>query len=117
MTTLVTEGLLIFLLIITICYCFILDRRLKILRTGQSDLRKVISDLSKTTQIAQQAISGLQATADDVDQRLSAKLQEARALTGQLEHFVSNKQAVTLQKASVTRQAPAGNSIFLRKAG
>ncbi len=117
MMTLVTEGLLIFLLVITIFYCFILDRRLKILRTGQTDLRKVISDLSKTTQTARQAISGLQATADDVDQRLSAKLQEARALTGQLEHFVSDKKVAIPAKVPATRQTPAGNSIFLRKTG
>jgi uncharacterized protein DUF6468 len=117
MTTLVIEGLLILLLVITICYCFILDRRLKNLRTGQTDLRKVISDLSKTTQTAQQAISGLQATADDVDQKLSAKLHEARVLTSQLENFVSDKHMVTSPKVSATRNVPTGNSIFLRKAG
>jgi len=117
MTTLVTEGLLIFLLVITICYCFVLDRRLKVLRNGQSDLRKVILDLSRTTQIAQEAISGLQATADDVDRKLSAKLNEARALTNQLEHFTSTKQTPTPQKTPPARQPATGSSIFLRKAG
>jgi len=117
MTTLAIEGLLIFLLVITICYCFILDRRLKVLRTGQTDLRKVISDLSQTTHTAQEAISGLKATADDVDRKLSAKLDEARALTGQLEHFSDNRQAAPVRDVAVTKQPPAGNSIFLRKAG
>lgn len=117
MTTLAIEGLLIFLLIITICYCFILDQRLKVLRTGQNDLRKVITDLYQTTHTAQEAITGLKATADDVDKKLSAKLDEARALTDQLENFVSSKQPPARQTAPGAKQPPAGNSIFLRKAG
>ncbi len=117
MTTLVIEGMLIFLLLITICYCFVLDRRLKILRSGQTDLRKVITDLSQTTHTAQEAIAGLKATADDVDRKLSAKLDEARALTGQLGHFVENKQQKTGEKVAKPEHLTTGNSIFLSKAG
>ncbi len=117
MTTLAIEGLLIFLLMITICYCFILDRRLKILRSGQTDLRKVISDLSRTTQTAQEAVAGLKATADDVDRKLTEKLNEARALTGELGHFVSSKSAPSLPVASAAKELPTGNSIFLSKTG
>jgi len=117
MTTLVIEGMLIFLLLITICYCFVLDRRLKILRSGQTDLRKVITDLSQTTQTAQEAIAGLKATADDVDKKLSAKLDEARALTGQLGHFVGNQQQKIDEKIAKPKQLKTGNSIFLSKAG
>lgn len=117
MTTLVIEGLLVFLLVITIGYCFVLDRRLKVLRSGQADLRKVILDLSQTTQIAQGAVSGLKATADDVDRRLSAKLDEARALTGQLEHTTASSQVPAVQNLPRATQAPVGNSIFLHKTG
>lgn len=118
MTTLAIEGLLIFLLLITICYCFILDRRLKVLRNGHSDLRKVITDLSQTTQIAREAISGLKATADDVDQRLSEKLNEARDMTSQLENLIDAKQQpLRPQVVPAAKQVPAGNAIFLRKAG
>ena len=117
MTTLAIEGLLIFLLMITIGYCFILDRRLKILRSGQTDLRKVISDLSRTTQTAQEAIAGLKATADDVDRKLTEKLDEARALTGELGQFVSSKSTAPLPKAPATKGFPTGNSIFLNKTG
>lgn len=114
MTTLAIEGLLIFLLVITIVYCFILDRRLKVLRNGQNDLRKVISDLSQTTHVAQQAISGLRATADDVDQKLSVKLDEARAMTRHLEQLVAEESVSVPPLAIVENQAPTGNSIFLR---
>ncbi len=117
MTTLVIEGLLIFLLVITIGYCFVLDQRLKVLRSGQADLRTVILELSQTTQIAQDAVSGLKATADDVDQRLSAKLDEARALTGQLAHPAISSQVPAVQDLTRAAQAPAGNSIFLHKTG
>ena len=117
MTTLAIEGLLIFLLMITICYCFILDRRLKILRSGQTDLRKVISDLSRTTQTAQEAIAGLKATADDVDQKLTEKLNEARALTGELGQFISSKSPSPLSAKPVKKEFSTGNSIFLSKTG
>ncbi len=117
MTTLVIEGLLIFLLVITIGYCFVLDQRLKVLRSGQADLRKVILDLSQTTQIAQNAVSGLKATADDVDRKLSAKLDEARALTGQLEHTTANSRGAAVPEMPRTARAAAGKSIFLHKTG
>ncbi len=117
MTTLVIEGLLIFLLVITIGYCFVLDQRLKVLRSGQADLRKVILDLSQTTQIAQDAVSGLKATADDVDRKLSAKLDEARALTGQLEHAAASNPVPAAREMPRAARAAPGNSIFLHKTG
>jgi len=118
MTALAIEGMLILLLIITICYCFILDRRLKVLRNGHNDLRKVITDLSQTTLTAQEAVAGLKATADDVDRKLSAKLDEARALTSQLGHFADHKQTSAPRDASAgTPQLTSGNSIFLSKTG
>jgi len=117
MTTLAIEGLLIFLLMITICYCFILDRRLKILRAGQNDLRKVIADLSLTTRTAQEAVAGLKATADDVDQKLSEKLNEARVLTSQLGQISEAEPAPVARDASAARPFTTGNSIFLRKTG
>ncbi len=117
MTTLVIEGMLIFLLVITIGYCFVLDQRLKVLRSGQNDLRQVIIELTQTTQTAQSTVSGLKATADDVDRKLSAKLDEARALTGQLAHTPASSPAPARQEVASLAQVPEGNSIFLRKAG
>ncbi len=87
------------------------------LRSGQADLRKVILDLSQTTQIAQNAVSGLKATADDVDRKLSAKLDEARALTGQLEHAAANSHVPAVQEMPRAARTAAGNSIFLHKTG
>lgn len=138
MIELAIECLLIFLLIIAIGYCYVLDRRLKALRSGHSDLREVITDLVLTTQTAQEAIMGLRATADDVDERLSLKLNEARLLTRQLGRLDANvpgldlqpaMRAVALQPVVVPQSVvapvaappstplPAGNNIFLRKAG
>jgi len=117
MTTLAIEGLLIFLLVITICYCFILDRRLKVLRAGQNDLRKVIADLSQTTRTAQEAVAGLKATADDVDQKLSAKLNEARTLTSHLGQIAGAEPTPVEPDVSGSRPFTTGNAIFLRKTG
>ena len=135
MIELAIECLLIFLLIIAIGYCYVLDRRLKALRSGHSDLREVITDLVKTTHTAQEAIMGLRATADDVDERLSLKLNEARYLTRQLGGLTEGAPAMELHPgmraaapqpiatpavpvaAPPSTPLPAGNNIFLRRAG
>ena len=127
MTTMVIEGLLIFLLMVTIGYCYVLDQRLKVLRNGQKDLRSVINDLVQTTHTAQQAIVGLRATADDVDQKLSAKLEEARVLTDQLGQSSATQQPLVylnnptakseIKKNQPASPIPSGNAIFLSKTG
>ncbi len=115
MITLAIESMLIFLLLITVGYCYILDKRLRVLRTGQKDLRTVITDLVQTTHTAQEAIVGLRATADDVDQRLTAKLGEARMLADQLENLTRSRQHLAPENSPTVSQFPDGKSIFLRK--
>lgn len=74
---LAVEGLVAVLLITTIAYCMVLDRRLKRLRADEANLRATISELLTATEIAERAIVGLKETAADCDKSLAQRLREA----------------------------------------
>lgn len=72
------------LLMATIGYCFVLDRRLRALRDGESALRQIIMSLERATSRAQSAIADLRASADTTSQELARDLKRARALADEL---------------------------------
>lgn len=71
------EGLVALLLLITIGYCVLLNRRLKRLRADEEMLRQTVTELVKATGIAERAIAGLKETAAECDRSLTQKLQQA----------------------------------------
>ena len=81
---LIIEVLLILLLLATVGYCMVLNRRLAHLRSSQDDLRQIISELGAATQTAETAIRGLKATTEEADVRLTDKLHKAQLLTREL---------------------------------
>lgn len=74
---LAVEGLVAVLLVATIAYCIMLDRRLKRFRADEANLRATISELVTATEIAERAIFGLKETASDCDRTLAQRLREA----------------------------------------
>jgi hypothetical protein len=74
---LAVEGLVAVLLVATIGYCIVLDKRLKRLRADEANLRATISELLTATEIAERAIVGLKDTATDCDKTLAQRLREA----------------------------------------
>lgn len=74
---LAVEGLVAVLLVLTIGYCMLLDKRLKRLRADEANLRATISELLTATEIAERAIVGLKETASDCDKTLAQRLREA----------------------------------------
>ncbi|MCF6293457.1 MAG: DUF6468 domain-containing protein [Robiginitomaculum sp.] len=78
------EILVSILLVITIGYCFILDRRLKALRSGQDGVRQSIQDLVQVSLSAEQSVHRLAKTSEQVTEELQASIIEAKALTGKL---------------------------------
>ena len=74
---LAVEGLVAVLLVLTIGYCIVLDKRLKRLRADEANLRATISELLTATEIAERAIVGLKETASECDKTLAQRLREA----------------------------------------
>ena len=56
------EGMVAILLVLTIGYCIMLNRRLKLLSADEQSLRATISELVTATEIAERAINGLKLT-------------------------------------------------------
>ncbi len=84
----IIEGLVAFLLLVTIAYCWILNSRLQRLRADEETLRATISELMTATEIAERAILGLKTTANDADQSLGKRLTEAEEMSNSLSEQV-----------------------------
>ena len=88
MTTLplgmIIEGLVAMLLLITIGYCWMLNRRLQRLRADEEVLRATISELMTATEIAERAILGLKTTAAEADKTLGGRLKQAETMSNAL---------------------------------
>jgi len=98
----VVEGLVALLLLLTIGYCVTLNRRLQRLRADEEMLRATISELITATEIAERAILGLKATANDCEKKISARLAEAGHASSRLSDQVSAGEEVFQKIAQIT---------------
>jgi hypothetical protein len=71
------DGVVAILLVLTIAYCIVLNRRLKLLRADEQSLRATISELVTATEIAERAIGGLKLTVHECDMGLGERLRKA----------------------------------------
>ena len=81
---LVIESLVAVLLVLTIGYCMLLNKRLKRLRADEQSLKATIGELITATEIAERAIGGLKHTVRDVNDNLGNQIVSATELSRQL---------------------------------
>jgi hypothetical protein len=81
----IIESLVAILLMLTIGYCMLLNRRLKLLRADEDALRATIGELITATEIAERAIAGLKLTARDCEIGLGERLTRAERVTVELD--------------------------------
>ncbi len=84
------EIVVAFLLVLTIAYCIVLNRRLTRLRADEEVLRATIGELVTATEIAERAILGLKATAGECEKSLGGRMKAAEALVGQLDRQLTD---------------------------
>ncbi len=80
----VIESLVAILLMLTIAYCILLNRRLKRLRADEHSLKATIAELITATEIAERAIGGLKHAVRDVNEDLGNRLAAATEMSAQL---------------------------------
>jgi hypothetical protein len=85
----VIESVVAFLLMLTIGYCYLLNRRLKMLKADEQSLRATISELVTATEIAERAIGGLKVTVHECDMTLGERLRKAERVTIELDRAVT----------------------------
>jgi chromosome segregation ATPase len=80
----VIESLVAVLLVLTIGYCMLLNKRLKRLKADEQSLKATIGELITATEIAERAIGGLKHTVRDVNENLGSQLNSATDMSRQL---------------------------------
>lgn len=94
---LIIESLVAVLLLLTIAYCILLNRRLRRFRADEQSLKATISELITATEIAERAIAGLKVTVRECDDNLGERLRTAERFS-----------------ADIARQLGAGEEILNR---
>jgi Domain of unknown function (DUF6468) len=110
---LLIESLVAVLLVLTIGYCLILNRRLKRLRADESSLRATIAELVAATQVAERAIDGLKTTVADCDATLGERLRNAERMTAELGRDVRRGEEIIsrIHRIAVAAKTPEARPI------
>jgi hypothetical protein len=108
----VIESLVAVLLVVTIAYCMLLNKRLKRLRADESSLKATIAELITATEIAERAIGGLKHTVRDVNENLGSQLTAATAMSSQLKNQLSECDGVVRRLSKITIAARPSTAVF-----
>jgi ABC-type transporter Mla subunit MlaD len=99
------ESLVTILLMLTIGYCMLLNKRLKRLKADEHSLKATIAELITATEIAERAIGGLKHTVRDVNENLGNKLAAATEMTEQLKKQLGECDHVVRRLSRITSAA------------
>lgn len=103
--SLIVEGSVAILLMLSIGYSVLLNERLKRLHADRSELKQMVADLVRATDMANVAIKELKEAATEADVTLGARLNEAESFAIQLANHVNSGQAVMDRIAKITQVA------------
>jgi len=112
---LILDSLVAVLLVVTASYCFILDRRLKELRSGQDGMKEIIRALNQATEQAQSAIAHLKISGDAAGHDLRETVSKARALADELSLMLESGNNIADRLEGSASQAMIQNNHALRK--
>ncbi|WP_398470385.1 DUF6468 domain-containing protein [Tardiphaga sp.] len=101
----VIEGLVAVLLVLTIGYCMLLNKRLKKLKADEQSLKATIGELITVTEIAERAIGGLKHTVRDVNENLGAQINAATALADHLKAQLAEGDALVRRVSKIAAAA------------
>ena len=96
---LIIESLVAVLMLLTIGYCALLNKRLKLLRNDEQSMRGTIAELMTATEIAERAIGGLKVTVRECDENLGTQLLNGAELAAKLRKQVATGEDI-LQRLS-----------------
>jgi hypothetical protein len=95
------EGMVALLLLITIAYCILLNRRLCRFRADEQSLKATISELITATEIAERAIAGLKLTVRECDQNLGERLRTAERFSADIAQQIEAGEGVLTRLAKI----------------
>jgi chromosome segregation ATPase len=97
---------------LTIAYCMLLNKRLKLLKADEHSLKATIAELITATEIAERAIGSLKHTVRDVNEHLGDKLASASDLSEQLKKQLQEGDSILrrLSKIAVAARSPTAEA-------
>jgi hypothetical protein len=95
------EGTVAILLLITVGYCCLLNRRLRRFRADEEALRTIIGELVTATEIAERAIAGLKVTVRECDDNLGERLRAAERFSAEIDHQLAAGESVLRRVAQI----------------
>ena len=82
------DGILIILLVATICCAVSLSRRLSSLRSDKKNLEKLMSEFHDISEKADKSLTGIRATAEEVSRELAEANAKSRSMRDELAFLV-----------------------------
>ena len=98
---LMIEILVAILLMLTIGYCYTLNRRLERLRADEQSLKATIGELVTATEIAERAVGELKRAAHDNDATLGERVRSAERCCVELDRQISASDVVLTRLSRV----------------
>jgi hypothetical protein len=104
---LMIESLVAGLLVVTIGYCVVLNRRLVRLKADEMSLKATISELITATEIAERAVSGLKIAVRDCDRDIGERLRAAEQFSTSLGQQLTQGQDILVRLARIATASKA----------
>jgi len=102
------ESLVAILLMLSIIYSVVLNKRLKRLRADEMALKATISELITATEIAERAIAGLKHTVRECDHGLGERLRTAERFSSEIARQVQSGEEVLSRLNQIVAAARPG---------
>lgn len=109
---LMIESTVAVLLMVTISYCIILNKRLLRLKADEMSLKATISELITATEIAERAVNGLKVAVRDCDRDIGSRLSAAEQFSTSIARQIKSGEEVLLRLARIANAAkPVGTEV------
>jgi hypothetical protein len=105
------ESLVAGLLVVTIGYCVVLNKRLLRLKADEMSLKATISELITATEIAERAVSGLKVAVRDCDRDIGERLRAAEQFSSSLSQQLSQGQDILVRLARIATATKAAREV------
>ncbi len=94
---LLVNVVIIALLVVTIGYCWILNRRIKILQDSKGELAQLLKHFDESTQRASESIIALQSASKKIGETIQARVEKATFLLDDLSFMIDKATKVSQQ--------------------
>ena len=103
-----TDAVVAVLLVATIGYSVLLNRRLSVIRSDRDKFEDLIRNLGTASQRAEAVVAKMRGSAEDLSQRLDKKIDEARGLSDDLVYMIERGGAIADKMAGLIRNGRDG---------